>query len=703
MSVDRRIGKKPAEFSLRDDTSLRLDSGPYIGIIKNNIDPLRKGRLQVWIPDLGGAESEIQNWITVGYASPFLGSTLQDNKSTTTSYQTVNHTYGMWFIPPDLGNQVLITFVAGDPNRGYWFACVSPHVSHNMVPGLASSTQWNQPDTLSELPEEIKKQTIDYFPYPTLEFNENDPAKRSPGYIENNSRPLHQNQFLKLVEQGLENDPIRGTHTASSQREAPSNVFGISTPGRPDKTDAELVELKKKINDGTVTDLDLIVRQRKGGHTFFMDDGDIDGDNQMIKLRTAGGHQIVMHDSGQTMYISNSTGSVWIELSDSGQMHIYSNNGLNIRSGGNINLHSDKNININSGGSINIKAKEQIKSESNELHMSSANNTKLYSTNIEALAEQNINAKGSKILLNPVNEPIPTKPEPLTIYELTDTKFNSSKQIWSQEINSLSSVANIVPAHEPYVRKTGKPIGGSGGDEDVNEGTVTKVTAKPLKSENITLKTIDGTVVTDSNGNPIGVGSNAGPSGALGKSINKKLPLDSLSTAPTPPGGIGDLSTGEVRALMAQIGFRESSNNYSAVNQLGYLGKYQFGAAALVDRGYIKSESYRTLGNAALANPSSWTGKDNITSKEAFLASTQIQEKVMYDQLSANYRRMQFNGRITPSDDKSTISGMLAVAHLLGPNSNWRTTGSGSDANGVGGAEYFNLGRYSAEVLSRRA
>lgn len=701
MSIDRRIGKKPAEFSLREDATVRLDSGPYIGVIKNNIDPLRKGRLQIWIPDLGGAENESQNWVTVGYASPFIGSTLQDNKSTNSSYQTVNHTYGMWFIPPDLGNQVLVTFVAGDPNRGYWFACVSPHVSHNMIPGLAASAQWNLPDTLSELPEGIQKQAVSGYAYPTLEFSENDSEKREPGYLQKNSRPLHQNQFLKLVEQGLENDPIRGTHTASSQREAPSNVFGISTPGRPDKTDAEIQELNRKINAGAVTDLDLIVRQRKGGHTFFMDDGDVEGGNQMVKLRTAGGHQIVMHDSGQTMYISNSSGSVWIELSDSGQLHIYSNSGLNVRSGGNINLHSDQNININAGGSVNIKAKEQIKSESDELHLSSTKNTKVYSTNIEMLADQNINAKGSQILLN--SGTAPEKPTPLTVYELTDTKFNDSRQVWDQELKSLASIANIVPTHEPYARKTGKPLSGDGGNEDVNAGTVTKVTIVPVKSQNITLKTIDGSVVTDSSGNPIGTGSNAGPSGAQGKPIvNKLMPVD-LTSAPTPPGGVGDLSTSETRALMAQLGFRESSNNYSAVNQLGYLGKYQFGAAALVDRGYIKLESYRSLGNAALSNPSSWTGKDNITSKEGFLASPQIQEKVMFEQMSANYAQMKRNGRIVAGDDKSTISGMLAVAHLLGPNSNWRSTGAGSDANGVGGAEYFNLGRYSAEVLSRRA
>ena len=249
MSIDRRIGKNPAEFSQRDRATVRLDTGPYIGIIKNNLDPLRKGRLQVYVPDFGGDETQEQNWITVNYASPFIGSTFPvDGENTSTSVQTVNHTYGMWFVPPDLGNQILITFVAGDPNRGYWFACISPHASHNMVPGMAASTKWNEPEPKRELPGDIQSQVVDKSQYPTLEFNENDPAKRQPGYISNNPRPLHQVQFQRLVEQGLENDPVRGTTTSSSQREVPSSVFGISTPGQPawDDTYRQSVIKKQK-------------------------------------------------------------------------------------------------------------------------------------------------------------------------------------------------------------------------------------------------------------------------------------------------------------------------------------------------------------------------------------------------------------------------------------------------------------------------
>lgn len=711
MSIDRRIGKQPAEFSQRDRATIRLDTGPYIGIIKNNLDPLRKGRLQVYIPDFGGDEQQSQNWITVNYASPFIGSTFQtenpdtQSASQSTSVQVVNHTYGMWFVPPDLSNQVLVTFVAGDPNRGYWFACISPHASHNMIPGLSATTKWSDDEPRRELPDDVDKQVVTGNQYPTLEFNENDPNKRAPGYINNNPRPLHQVQFKRLVEQGLENDPVRGTHTSSSQREAPSSVFGVSTPGQPAWDESYRKSVIDKLKKGTATEDDFRVTARQGGHTFIMDDGTLEGDNQMVKLRTSGGHQIVMHDSAKTMYISNSTGSVWIELNDSGNLHIYSGTGVNIRSGGDINLHSDANININAGANINIKARNQIKTESDELHSSTKNNTKFYSTNIEALADQEIKAKANNILLN--SGPAPAKPNPLPVYELTDTKFDAGKQVWSQEDKSLTSIADIVPTHEPYIRKTGIPIeGGSGGSTiDSKSAARTSLTSSFKGTTGSVLTTESGGAVTDSSGNPVRIGDSAGPSSAAGKPVNKKLAPSALTTQPTPPGGIGPLSTGDIRAVMAQIGFRESSNNYSAINQLGYIGKYQFGAAALVDRGYIKADAFKTYGQGALTRPESWTGKDNIRNRDDFLRNTQIQESAMFEQLNANYSTLTRINAVSSGSDKSELAGMLSVSHLLGAGGadKWKKTGTGSDANGVGGGEYYNLGRYSIEVLSKGA
>jgi len=94
------------------------------------------------------------------------------------------------------------------------------------------------------------------------------------------------------------------------------------------------------------------------------------------------------------------------------------------------------------------------------------------------------------------------------------------------------------------------------------------------------------------------------------------------------------------------IGFRESSNNYKAVNQFGYLGKYQFGRKTL---------------NAI--------GFENISNRE-FLANPSIQEEAMLVLLKRNKHTLRreikkYVGK-TINGIYITESGILAAAHLGG-------------------------------------
>ncbi len=94
------------------------------------------------------------------------------------------------------------------------------------------------------------------------------------------------------------------------------------------------------------------------------------------------------------------------------------------------------------------------------------------------------------------------------------------------------------------------------------------------------------------------------------------------------------------------IGFRESTNNYKAVNQFGYLGKYQFGRKTL---------------NAI--------GFEDVSNRE-FLTNPSIQEEAMLILLQKNRRTLRreikkYVGK-TINDVYITESGLLAAAHLAG-------------------------------------
>lgn len=98
--------------------------------------------------------------------------------------------------------------------------------------------------------------------------------------------------------------------------------------------------------------------------------------------------------------------------------------------------------------------------------------------------------------------------------------------------------------------------------------------------------------------------------------------------------------------FLDDIGFRESSNNYKAVNQFGYLGKYQFGRKTLNAIGFEDISNYE------------------------FLSDPTIQELAMNELLERNRRTLRreiekYEGKVI-NGIYITESGILAAAHLGG-------------------------------------
>lgn len=403
MAIDSRIGTKVNKnLQAGQASATSLNPYPYIGIVKNNLDPTRCGRVQVFIPELGGDSDDQTNWRTVSYASPYMGYTSTeitqgDIPDTQNSFGHVSHTYGMWAVPPDIGVEVLVIFVAGDPMRGYWIACVNSNLSRYMLPGLASSgaidTSGANTATLNSY--------VSGNVAPVVEFNENRAENQTNPNFYNINKPIHETQYAILKYQGLERDNVRGTITSSSQRETPSHVFGISTPGRPTNDPADDTTYVERLTAGLITEDYYRVKSRKGGHTFVMDDGSTLGNDQLVRLRTAAGHQIMMHDTEQILYISHAQGTSWIEMSADGSINIYSKEGFNLRSEGNVNIHSDKNINLNAGGNI---------------YMNKTANTHA------------------------------------VVNSFSDAEYDANVGVWTNNANVISSIVTVAPSHEPYNR-----------------------------------------------------------------------------------------------------------------------------------------------------------------------------------------------------------------------------------------------------------
>ena len=496
MENTQRSRGRPQNYKF-DRGGLAAEMGPYIGTVVNNVDNTRNGRLQVYIEEFGAVDAnglprlnDPTLWRTVRYCPPFYGATPQITGTSVGvgTYPGNRNSYGMWFTPPDLGVQVICFFVAGDPNQGYYLGCVPEQGINHMIPAIGAVKNFQYNNANQATP--FGNTTLQ----PVTEINDqNLQISDNPRFFDQ-PKPVQTVVAWTLLQQGLNRDPIRGPIRSSSQRESPSSVYGISTPGKPIyQSGIDSKTLLTKLNSGgTVSQQDITVTGRQGGHTFVMDDGDIDGNDTLIRIRTAKGHQITMSDDGNCFYITHANGQSWVELGEQGTIDLFSTNSVNVRTQGVLNLHADKGINMYSGGYIRMKSKASTQIEATT-NMSLVGLQRLtaysqVSLNLKTDGRLGMSSKvgswnaGSSLALRAgvINlnggSTIPVATPALqTGYKLTDTVFVAG-QGWTPRPRTLQTIVTRAPTHEPY------PYHNQGVDLSLNLGEDTSTDNTNLNS-----------------------------------------------------------------------------------------------------------------------------------------------------------------------------------------------------------------------------
>ena len=506
-----------------DDKFQDIDNpGPYLARVVNNIDPMRQGGLEVeLLQPVGNQDSANNQLFVVKYLNPFYGVTdVNVNGSDPNDFNQTQKSYGFWFVPPDTGSIVMVIFVNGNTGQGYWMGCVQDIYMNYMIPGNAASNAASdqtreQDDTQWKDSVKTTKELYGTGFVPTGELN-----RRSIGSgtttinpeIDAMKKPVHPMAQV-LADQGLIIDTVRGTHTSSARREAPSNVFGISTPGPLDK--------RNNAQKGRIGRADNKVNKfvsRLGGHTFIMDDGndrllrkykpnegppeyaDLEaGDtgglveyphDESFRIRTRTGHQILLHNSEDLIYITNSTGSAWIELTSQGKIDIYSADSVSIRTETDFNFVADRDINLSAGRSINLHSASRTNINSDD-NINIKSNSTVY---VDADSNLHLRATGKTMITGDSNVEIKTQTFKLS---------SSTTDILTAGAMHITANGNL------EFKSSSNTLLSSNGNFEILTGVNTKITAANLHfstsgtafitSENTQMKSTSDTLITSAN------------------------------------------------------------------------------------------------------------------------------------------------------------------------------------------------------------
>lgn len=358
---DRRTNKRSESDIFSKGASGAADIGPYEAIIVSHLDPYYGGALEVEllkVSSSGNTPEKTGQLIVVNYLSPFYGVTPLQANGKVDQYNGTQKSYGFWAVPPDVGSRVLVIFAEGRRDRGFWIGCIQDRHMNFMVPDGRAASAYNK-DGSKQPVGEFNKLLETQGDHPTA-FN----------------KPINVDYANRMYKQGLDKDETRGLTTTSARRNAISNVYGWSTPGPVDKRQGA-----PRVKYGTAESKVSVPANRLGGSSFVMDDGDetllrkgpakdtpmeyanvraneTTGDktlpaNELTRLRTRTGHQILLHNTEDLIYISHGSGDTWIELSANGKIDIYAKDSISIRSATDLNFTADRDINFTAIRDIN--------------------------------------------------------------------------------------------------------------------------------------------------------------------------------------------------------------------------------------------------------------------------------------------------------------------------------------------------------------
>lgn len=332
------------------------------GVVVDTDDPQQNSRVRVscpaWGDDADPALANVKNipWATCG--STLAGSMTQGYRGVS-SRVTGEVPYGLVGIPK-VGTEVVVVMVNGDPSYRIVVACL-PHLgSTGALPHGRYQTSGGYPDGPLAMDgsqiQPLYNNLTEMFggPYGSGPRGSFEWMSRGADYSFSAHRGQARNQRQS------DDDAVT---VSISEADGRSITY---TAGYANDRVGDQPSLIK--DDDRTYDPQTYAWVSPGFHSYSMDDRP---ENCRVRIRTTTGHQIILDDTNERIYLSTHQGKNWVEMDSCGNIDVHSDTRISI--------HAAKDINMTSEGTIRLASKDVHIRAQNELRMYSNADMHLYS------------------------------------------------------------------------------------------------------------------------------------------------------------------------------------------------------------------------------------------------------------------------------------------------------------------------------------
>lgn len=329
--------------------SNHVPSGPYTGIVVSADDVMDQQRLRVYCQSLRDDPRNPESIPYAVYCSPFAG-TIDDPSMRRGAIGDTTEgavSYGFHGVP-EVGSQVLIMLINGDPNARVWIGSIPKHQQTNTI-GHGRYI-WTE-EAYADGP-----------------FSGGTPGGSEGSPIE----PAYSN----LSEAFSSNKKAPEWLTRGADLQALSNQTKTEFTGSRDQRASEIQSIYDKHRgagaslykhyatvvtqpgngwSGIRSSISRTSRVSRvygmttpGFHSLTMDDRH---GNCRIRLRTTAGAQLILDDTNERIYLATAKGKSWFEMDQNGNVDVYSKR---------FSVHAEEDLNLTAGRDIRLHAGNAI-------------------------------------------------------------------------------------------------------------------------------------------------------------------------------------------------------------------------------------------------------------------------------------------------------------------------------------------------------